>query len=170
VRFQNAKALKQLCDRYGALFLINDRVDIAAAVDADGVHLGQTDLPIATAREILGRGKIIGRSTTNPEELDRALKEGADYVGVGPVYETPTKPGKAAAGHAYVSYAQEYCPIPWFAIGSINTDNIHEVLAAGAERIAVVRAIMHSEQPTLSTQYFVAQLSRKQTLLRIEGE
>lgn len=170
VRFANALALKQLCDRYRALFLVNDRVDIAAAVDADGVHLGQTDLSIAVAREILGAGKIIGRSTTNPEELDKALKEGADYVGVGPVYETPTKPGKAAAGHAYVSYAREYCPIPWFAIGSINTDNIHDVLEAGAERVAVVRSIMDSEQPTLATQYFVAQLNRKQTLLRLEGE
>ncbi len=168
-RYANALALKQLCDRYGALFLVNDRVDIAAAIDADGVHLGQTDLPIAVARDILGAGKIVGRSTTNPEELDKALKEGADYVGVGPVYETPTKPGKAAAGHAYVSYAQEYCPVPWFAIGSVNTDNIHEVLEAGAERVAVVRAIMQSEQPTLATQFFVAQLSRKQTLMRIEG-
>lgn len=170
VRFGNALELKKMCQRYGALFLVNDRVDIAAAVDADGVHLGQTDLPIATAREILGAGKIIGRSTTNPEELDRALKEGADYVGVGPVYETPTKPGKAAAGHSYVSYAQEYCPVPWFAIGSIDTENIHSVLEAGAERVAVVRAIMESEQPTLSTQYFVAQLNRKQTLMKLEGD
>ncbi|NJN74601.1 MAG: thiamine phosphate synthase [Limnothrix sp. RL_2_0] len=169
VRFTNALELKKMCDRYGALFLVNDRVDIAVAVDADGVHLGQTDLPVATAREILGAGKIVGRSTTNPEELDKALKEGADYVGVGPVYETPTKPGKAAAGHAYVSYAREYCPVPWFAIGSVNTDNIHEVLEAGAERVAVVRSIMASEQPTLTTQYFVAQLSRKQTLLRLEA-
>ena len=93
VRFGNALALKKLCDRYNALFLINDRVDIAVAVDADGVHLGQTDLPIATAREILGAGKIVGRSTTNPEELDKALKEGADYVGVGPVYENADKTG-----------------------------------------------------------------------------
>ncbi|MGB2925503.1 MAG: thiamine phosphate synthase [Limnothrix sp.] len=169
VRFANALELKKLCDRYNALFLVNDRVDLAVAVDADGVHLGQTDLPIATAREILGAGKIVGRSTTNPEEMDKALKEGADYVGVGPVYETPTKPGKAASGHAYVSYAQEYCSVPWFAIGSINTDNIHEVLGAGAERVAVVRSIMAAEQPTLATQYFVAQLSRKQTLLRLEG-
>ena len=170
LRYENALAMKKLCDRYGALFLVNDRVDIAAAVDADGVHLGQTDLPIAVARNILGKGKIVGRSTTNPEEMDKALKEGADYVGVGPVYETPTKPGKAAAGHAYVSYAQEYCPVPWFAIGSVDTENIHDVLDAGADRVAVVRAIMQSEQPTLSTQFFVAQLSRKQTLTRLALE
>ncbi len=168
IRFQNALGLKQCCDRYGALFLVNDRVDIAVAVNADGVHLGQTDLPIAVAREILGLGKIVGRSTTNPEELNKALQEGADYVGVGPVYETPTKPGKAAAGHQYVTYAQKNCSVPWFAIGSIDADNVHEVLAAGAQRIAVVRAIMTNEHPTLAAQYFMAQLNRKQALLDLE--
>jgi thiamine-phosphate pyrophosphorylase len=167
-RFAQAIALKKLCDRYQALFLINDRVDLALAVDADGVHLGQTDLPIATARQILGPGKIIGRSTTNPTELEKALNEGADYVGVGPVYETPTKPGKAAAGHSYVSYAKDHCPVPWFAIGSIDTENLGDVLAAGAERVAVVRSLMHSENPTLTAQYFAAQLKRQQTLQNCE--
>ncbi|ANV86248.1 thiamine phosphate synthase [Picosynechococcus sp. PCC 7117] len=167
-RFANAIALKKLCDRYHALFLVNDRVDLALAVDADGVHLGQTDLPIATARQLLGPDKIIGRSTTNPTELEKALSEGADYVGIGPVYETPTKPGKAAAGHSYVSHARENCPVPWFAIGSIDTENLGEVLAAGAERVAVVRALMQSEDPTLTAQFFAAQLHRQQTLQNLE--
>jgi thiamine-phosphate pyrophosphorylase len=169
VRFAYAQKLAQLCHRYGALFIINDRVDLALAVDADGVHLGQQDLPVAVVRKLLGSKKIIGRSTTNPEEMQRAIAEGADYLGVGPVCETVTKPGKAAAGLDYVRYAAKNAPIPWFAIGGIDTNNINEVLGAGAERVAVVRAIMEAEQPTLVTQYFISQLTRKQTLMRLEA-
>ncbi len=168
-RLERARALRQLCHRYGALFLINDRVDLALAVDADGVHLGQQDLPVALARQLLGPQRIIGRSTTNPEEMLRAIDEGADYIGVGPVYETPTKVGKSAAGLSYVRYAAERSPIPWFAIGGINMNNVNEVLAAGAERIAVVRAVMQAEQPTLVTQYFLSQLARVQTLRALES-
>nr|WP_283767092.1 thiamine phosphate synthase [Roseofilum capinflatum] len=168
-RFALAQSLRQLCDRYGALFLINDRIDLALAVDADGVHLGQQDLPIAVARELLGPQKIIGRSTTNPEEMKRAIAEGADYVGVGPVFATPTKPNKAAAGYEYVRYAAQHCPIPWFAIGGIDVNNFNEVLESGAHRIAVVRAIMEAEQPTLVTQYFLSQLVRMETMKAIQN-
>lgn len=163
-RLQMAKTLKQICHRYDALFIMNDRVDLALAVDADGVHLGQQDIPIALARQILGPQKLVGRSTTNPDEMQRAIEEGADYIGVGPVYETPTKAGKAAAGTDYVRYAAEHSPIPWFAIGGIDTDNLDQVLSAGADRVAVVRAIMQAEHPTLITQYFLSQLARVQTL------
>jgi thiamine-phosphate pyrophosphorylase len=164
IRLENARRLKDLCHHYSALFIVNDRVDLALAVDADGVHLGQQDMPIAVARQILGTQRIVGRSTTNPDEMARAIAEGADYIGVGPVYETPTKPGKAAAGLDYVRYAAEHSPIPWFAIGSINPDNLAEVIQAGAERVAVVRAILQAENPTLITQYFAAQLSHQRTL------
>ena len=160
-RLKNAQKLRQLCREYGALFIVNDRVDLAIAVDADGVHLGQEDLPIEWARQMLGQHKIIGRSTHNAEELDRAVAEGADYIGVGPVYETPTKAGRPAAGLDYVRYAAEHCSIPWYAIGGIDTQNIHEVLSAGAERVSIVRAIMQSDQPTFATQFFVAQLDQK---------
>jgi thiamine-phosphate pyrophosphorylase len=163
-RIHTAEKLKQICHRYDALFIMNDRVDLALAVDADGVHLGQQDIPISLARQILGPQRLVGRSTTNPDELHRALREGADYVGVGPVYETPTKAGKAAAGLEYVRYAAEQARIPWFAIGGIDTDNLNEVLSAHAERVAVVRSIMQAEQPTLITQYFVSQLARIQTI------
>ncbi len=163
-----AHKLRQLCHHYGALFIMNDRVDLALAVDADGVHLGQQDVPIAFARQLLGSQRIIGRSTTNPEEMHRAIAEGADYIGVGPVFETPTKPGKAAAGFDYVSYADENASIPWFAIGGIDTNNINDVLEAGAERIAIVRAIMAAEQPTLVVQYFLSKLTRRQTTRRQE--
>jgi thiamine-phosphate pyrophosphorylase len=164
VRLPLAQQLRDLCHRYGALFIINDRVDLALAVEADGVHLGQTDLPIATARQLLGSHRIIGRSTTSPEEMESAIADGADYIGVGPVYATPTKPDKAAAGLDYVGYAAAYATVPWFAIGGIDAENLNQVLEAGAERVAVVRAIMAAEQPTLITQYFVSQLAHRQTL------
>lgn len=167
VRINYGQKLRQLCDRYDALLIMNDRIDLALAVNADGVHLGQQDLPISVARQVLGGNRLIGRSTTNPQEMERAIAEGADYIGVGPVYETPTKPNKAAAGLEYVRYAHEHCPIPWFAIGGINPNNVNEVMSAGADRVAIVRAIMEAEQPTLVTQYFLSQLARKQTRNRL---
>ncbi len=170
IRIQLAQDLKNLCHRYGALFLVNDRVDLALAVDADGVHLGQTDLPIEVTRRLLGGDRIIGRSTTNPEEMQRAIAEGADYIGVGPVYSTPTKPDKVAAGLDYVRYAAEHAPVPWYAIGGINTDNLDEVLQAGAERVAVVRAIIEAENPTLLAQYFVAQTNHHKTFHPVPSE
>lgn len=163
-RLSNAQKLCQLCHRYDALFIINDRVDLALAVEADGVHLGQQDIPTALARQILGPHRLIGRSTTNPDEMQRAIQEGADYIGVGPVYETPTKVGKTAVGLDYIRYATEHASVPWFAIGGIDTNNLNDVLAAGAERVAVVRAIMQADQPTLATQYFLSQLNRLQTI------
>ncbi|MDX2216453.1 MAG: thiamine phosphate synthase [Oculatellaceae cyanobacterium bins.114] len=161
-RLHNAAKLKEICHRYDALFIMNDRIDLALAVDADGVHLGQQDVPIAFARQLLGSHRIIGRSTTNPDEMHRAIQEGADYIGVGPVYETPTKAGKAAAGHDYIRHAVAHSPVPWFAIGGIDANNVNDVLASGAERVAVVRSIMHAEDPTLITQFFLSQLTRSQ--------
>jgi thiamine-phosphate pyrophosphorylase len=168
VQLANAYKLCQMCHDYGALFIMNDRVDLAVAVNADGVHLGQQDIPIALAKQILGPQRLIGRSTTNPEEMQRALAEGADYIGVGPVYETPTKASKPAAGLDYVRYAAKHSPIPWFAIGGIDTKNLTEVISAGAERVAVVRAIMQAEQPTIVTQYMLSQLMRKHTFRQSE--
>ncbi|MDJ0631626.1 MAG: thiamine phosphate synthase [Xenococcaceae cyanobacterium MO_188.B29] len=158
VLLAQAQQLCQLCHKYNALFIVNDRVDVALAVDADGVHLGQQDIPIALARQILGSGKIVGRSTTNPEEMQKAIAERADYIGVGPVYQTPTKPAKAAAGFEYVQYAAANSPIPWFAIGGIDLNNLPNVLEAGAQRVAVVRAIMRAEQPALVTRQFFSVL------------
>ncbi|MBD1914200.1 MULTISPECIES: thiamine phosphate synthase [unclassified Leptolyngbya] len=159
-RYHVASKLCQICHQYNALFIVNDRVDLALAVDADGVHLGQQDMPVAFARRLLGPERILGRSTTNPDEMHRALDEGADYIGVGPVYETPTKAGKAAAGLDYIRYAAENSPVPWFAIGGINTENVTAVIGAGAQRVSVVRAIMEAPDPTLATQFFIAQLAR----------
>jgi len=169
IKLSHAQKLRQMCHHYGALFIMNDRVDLAIAVDADGVHLGQQDVPVALARQLLGPQRIIGRSTTNPDEMQRAIAEGADYIGVGPVYETPTKAGKAAAGLEYIQYAAKHASVPWFAIGGIDPSNINDVLASGAQRVAIVRAIMQAEQPTLVTQYFLSQLTRVQTLRSLEA-
>ncbi len=155
-----AEKMCRLCHRYGALFILNDRVDLALAVNADGVHLGQQDISIALARQLLGTQKIVGRSTTNPDEMARAIQEGADYIGVGPVYQTPTKPDKTAAGLEYVEYAAKNATVPWFAIGGIDTDNINDVIKAGASGVAIVRAIMESEQPTHTVQFCLSMLNR----------
>ncbi len=160
-RLEQAHQLCQLCHQYNALFIVNDRVDIALAVDADGVHLGQDDVPVAFAREILGIHKIVGRSTTNKQELTKAIAERADYVGVGPFYETPTKPGKAALTKEYIDYVKAKCSVPWFAIGGIDLSNLNAILTIGAQRVAVVRAIMQAEQPAQVTRQFLTQLIRR---------
>jgi thiamine-phosphate pyrophosphorylase len=159
-RIAEVTKLRELCCQYKALFIINDRLDLALAVKADGIHLGQQDLPIAVARQILGPQAIIGRSTTSPTEMSQAIAEGADYLGVGPVYTTPTKPGKPAAGLDYVRYAVDNSPLPWYAIGGIDTSNLGEVIATGAKKVAVVRAIMEAENPTQVTQNLLSQLRK----------
>ncbi len=158
VRLERAKILRSLCHQYQALFIVNDRVDIALAVDADGVHLGQQDLPVAAARRLLGADRIIGHSTTNAQELAQALQERADYLGVGPVYATPTKTDKAVAGLDYVRYAATHAELPWFAIGGIDAQNLPEVMAAGAGRVAVVRSIMKADDPTQAVRLLLSQL------------
>ncbi|CCQ50748.1 Thiamin-phosphate pyrophosphorylase [Crocosphaera watsonii WH 8502] len=151
IRLEMAQKLSELCHKYDALFIVNDRADIALEVNADGVHLGQQDIPISLARRILGPNKIIGRSTTNPQEMAKAIAEKADYIGVGPVYATPTKPDKQAAGLDYVKYAAQHSPIPWFAIGGIDEHNVTELIASGATQVALVRAIMEADNPQKRT-------------------
>ncbi|MFN5513904.1 MAG: thiamine phosphate synthase [Cyanobacteriota bacterium] len=158
-RYALASELARLCRQYGALFLVNDRPDLALAVGADGVHLGPQDLPIAVARNLLGPDLIIGRSTTNPKEMVRALQEGADYIGAGPIYSTPTKVGKAAAGLEYAKYVRDHASVPWFAIGGIDSGNLDAVLGAGAKQVAVVRAIMEAPDPRRATQDLLQKLS-----------
>ncbi|EAZ89439.1 thiamine phosphate synthase [Crocosphaera chwakensis] len=161
MRFNMAQKLCELCHKYDALFIVNDRVDIALGVDADGIHLGQQDIPIALARRILGPNKIIGCSTTNPQEMEKAIAEKPDYIGVGPVYATPTKPDKKAAGLDYVKYAAETSPIPWFAIGGIDDNNVTEVMASGGTQVALVRAIMEAANPKIATQELLKKLTVK---------
>jgi thiamine-phosphate pyrophosphorylase len=140
-------------------FIINDRPDIALACDADGVHLGQDDLPVDVARRLVG-DRIIGRSSHAPADAARAVEERADYFAVGPVWETPTKPGRSAAGLSYVRHvASSGITIPWFAIGGITHDNVGQVIADGATRIAVVRAILDAPDPAAAANQFAQALS-----------
>ncbi len=139
------------CERASVLFIVNDRPDIALALGADGVHLGQDDLPPSVARDIVGPDALIGRSTHSVDDIEGARKEHADgitdYVAVGPVYETPTAPGKPAVGLELLQIAAERMSFPWFAIGGINPRNVGGIVEAGARRIVVVRAITEAADP-----------------------
>lgn len=140
-----------VCEAAGVPFVVNDRSDIALALGADGVHLGQDDLPPAVAREIVGPDVFIGRSTHSTADIDRALEEHgaglADYIAVGPVYETPTKPGRAAVGPELLREAAARVTFPWFAIGGINPMNLGGLVEMGTRRVVVVRAITESADP-----------------------
>jgi len=159
-RLADARALRELCARHGALFLVNDRLDLALAVDADGVHLGQDDLPPAIARSLLGPDRLIGRSTNRIEQLHQAVADGCDYVGVGPVNATPTKPGRDPVGLEYVRQAAAASPIPFFAIGGIDATTLDGAVAAGASRVAVVRAITHAADPGAASAALLARLDQ----------
>lgn len=136
-----------LCARYGALFILNDRPELVADAHADGVHVGQDDRSVADARELVGRDRIVGLSTHTPGQITAAKDSDVDYIGVGPVHSTPTKPGRAAVGTALVREAAEHAAHPFFAIGGIDAGNASSVARAGAERIAVVRAITQAGDP-----------------------
>ena len=143
-----AAVFRALCHEHGALFWLNDRPDLVRAAGADGVHLGQDDMPVAEAREQLGPDLLIGLSTHSPEQFDTALASEADQLSVGPVWETPTKAGRPAAGLDYVRHAAEHGgEAPWFAIGGIDAANVAEVVGAGARRVVVVRAIRDAADP-----------------------
>ena len=143
-----APLFRSACDEHGALFWLNDRPDLALRCGADGVHVGQDDAPVAEARRLAGDDLLVGLSTHSPTQLDAALELEADQLSVGPVWETPTKEGRVAAGLDYVRYAADHAgDRPWFAIGGIEPDNVSEVVAAGATRIVVVRAIRDAVDP-----------------------
>lgn len=153
------RVFKDAADAHEALLVVNDRPDVALALDADGVHLGQEDLPIDAARRILGQDGIIGLSTHSPEQFDAALAEG-DYLCAGPVWETPTKPGRPAAGLDLIRHAAATSEArPWFAIGGINEDTLDRVTAAGASRIVVVRAVTESSDPAAAVRSLRARLT-----------
>lgn len=156
---ERAEGVKDVARRHGIPFIVNDRPDLALAAGADGVHLGQDDLPAPIAREILGPGAIIGRSTHDPDQIDRAVEDNraglADYIAVGPVHATPTKPGRPAVGHELVSYAAERVAFPWFAIGGIDPDNVADVAEAGGRRVVVVRAITEASDPARAAKALV---------------
>jgi thiamine-phosphate pyrophosphorylase len=154
-----AGIFREVCQEAGALFWLNDRPDLVAKAGADGVHVGQDDASPGQIRAQLGPDTLIGLSTHTPRQLDAALQSDADQLSVGPVYATPTKEGRAAAGLDYVRHAAERAgDRPWFAIGGIDSTTIGDVLAAGAGRLVVVRAIRDSHDPRAAAEELRAAL------------
>lgn len=157
-----AEGMADACRRHGALFSINDRADVAYAVRPDILHLGQDDLPVRLARELLGAEVLIGRSTHAEAEVAAAVTEpGVDYFCVGPTWATPTKPGRPAPGLGLTSYAAGLAGAgdrPWFAIGGIHADNLDAVLAGGARRVVVVRALTEAADPRAAAAEFARRL------------
>ena len=154
-----AREFRVAADKGRALFILNDRPDLVDACDADGVHLGQDDEPPAHARGAVGPDRIVGRSTHAPAQAEAADSDpDVDYLAVGPVHVTPTKPGRPAAGLGYVEFAARNVRKPWFAIGGLDATNVDEVVARGARRIVVVRAITEADDPEAAARALVAGL------------
>jgi thiamine-phosphate pyrophosphorylase len=154
------EVFRAACDRHGALLAVNDRADIAYACGADVLHLGQDDLPVEVARRIVGPGMVIGRSSHDETQAAAAaVQPGVDYYCTGPVWPTPTKPGRPAPGLPLVTFAAGLgTDRPWFAIGGIDQANLGEVLAAGARRVVVVRAITEAVDPAAAAAALAARL------------
>ena len=150
----------EACRRHGRLLAVNDRADIALAAGADVLHLGQDDLPVPAARRILGPGPLIGRSSHSPAQAGlAAAEEGVDYFCAGPVWTTPTKPGRPATGLGLISHvASLRTERSWFAIGGISFERLDDVLAAGATRVVVVRAVTEADDPGAAAAAFAARL------------
>ena len=156
-----AERFAAVCRSHDALFIVNDRPDLAVAAGADGVHVGQDDVPVSEARATVGRDRIVGLSTHSPAQIDAAGHLDVDYIGVGPVHATPTKPGRPAVGVELVAYAAAHARPPFFAIGGINPSNVDAAIDAGAERIVVVRALTESANPQLTASVLRTALRRE---------
>lgn len=142
-----AQTFRRLCDNHSALFIVNDDPDLARACDADGVHVGQDDMDPAEVRAAVGPEAIVGLSTHSEEQIAASAEQPVDYISAGPIWETPTKEGRPAVGLELISHAAAHAPHPFFAIGGIDTSNAAEVVAAGAQRMCVVRAIRDAIDP-----------------------
>jgi thiamine-phosphate pyrophosphorylase len=142
-----ADAARALCERLGALLIVNDRPWAALEAGADGVHVGQDDMPVSEVRELVGPDVLVGLSTHSPAQIDATDASVVDYIGVGPIHETPTKPGRPAVGVELIRYAAAHSPVPFFAIGGLDMGNLEEALEAGATRACLLRAIAGAEDP-----------------------
>ena len=154
-----AAPFRAACDRQDALFVLNDRPDLVEACGADGVHVGQEDMPLAEARALAGPDRIVGLSATTAEELEAGEP---DYWGVGAIFGTPTKPESPPGGLELVRAAAARLTTPWFAIGGIELDNVADVVAAGAPGVAVVRAIRDADDPAAAARELRLALDRQQ--------
>lgn len=143
--YREAVLLRELTKRMDVPLIINDRVDVALAVDADGVHLGQDDLPLNVARHMLGQDKKIGASTHSLEQAQRAAREKPDYLSVGPIFPTTTKDAGQPVGVSLIRKIKESIDVPIVAIGGIRLDNVHEVVQAGTDAVAVISAVVNAD-------------------------
>jgi thiamine-phosphate pyrophosphorylase len=155
-----AESFRRACAAHGALFVLNDRPDLVPQCGADGVHVGQDDTPLADARALVGPERLVGLSAGSRAELEAAAGGAADYLGVGAVFGTPTKPDAQAEGLELVRDAAELARVPWFAIGGIETETVADVVAAGAPGIAVVRAIRDADDPEAAARSLRAAVTR----------
>lgn len=146
-----AKRLREICHDHHVLFIVNDSAELALTSRADGVHLGQEDMSLAQAREILGVKAVCGKSTHSLEQARAAMEEGADYIAVGPIFPTPTKPDYPPVGLDLIREVKKIASVPFVAIGGIDETNLDGVLSAGAERVAFVRAIFGAEDIRAAT-------------------
>lgn len=149
-----AREVRKVTAQSKTIFMVNDRAEIAMKADADGLHIGQSDLDISTARNILGHNKIIGVSTHNISQARRAQQSGANYIGVGPVFSTTTKDYEPPVGLEYLQQVKKEITIPFVAVGGINLNNIQKVLHAGGRRVAICSAIICSENILDVTRFF----------------
>jgi thiamine-phosphate pyrophosphorylase len=154
-----AMALAERCRQTGALFIVNDRADLALAADADGLHVGQEDLPAAAARRLLPPGKILGVSTHSPGQARQALRDQADYIAVGSIFPTGTKAQFQLVGPDLLRTLRPEIPVPLVGIGGITLDNADEVIAAGADAVAVISAVCAAPDPETATRRLMERLT-----------
>jgi thiamine-phosphate pyrophosphorylase len=153
-----ARALRERCQRSSALFIVNDRADLALAVGASGLHVGQDDLPAPSARALLAPGMILGVSTHDPQQAERAQADGADYVAVGSIFPTGTKAQFQLVGTALLRRLRPKISVPLVAIGGITVDNVDEAIAAGADGVAVISAVCGAPDPEQATRRFLERI------------
>jgi thiamine-phosphate pyrophosphorylase len=154
-----AARLRPLCERHGALLMLNNRPELVVRAGADGVHIDRAGIDLAQAREKIGPGKLLGTSTHTPEEIVAAQRLPLDYISVGPVHATPIRPNAAPVGHQLITYASRMSKLPFFAVGGIEPHNTGAIAAAGAQRIAVVRAIAESSDPERAAAVLKAEIT-----------
>ncbi len=163
--FESASTLKNLCQKHSSYFIVNDRIDVALAVKADGIHLGQSDMPVNIARSLMGKKSIIGVSVRTVEEAKRAFEQGADYLAANLVFPTETKKDiKEPLGLEMVSILSKASSLPMIAIGGINPENTSLVINAGCTGIAVVTAIMNADSPASEVKKFIKALTNYHTI------
>jgi thiamine-phosphate pyrophosphorylase len=158
--YEASSQLVPLARRAGALFIVNDHADIALAVDADGVHLGQDDLPIEHARNLLGSGRLIGISTHSPEQAKAAEAGGADYIGFGPVFRTSTKDAGPVQGSETISVIKRMVSVPVIAIGGITFANVGEAVCAGADGVAVISSVLSAPDRKIAAVEMIREIQR----------